>query len=41
MFKCYTGSAPPNRFRAAYSLDVNEWNGTSKLRLLLRHVEAV
>jgi single-stranded-DNA-specific exonuclease len=41
MFKCYTGSAPPNRFRAAYSLDVNEWNGTSKLRLLLRHVEAI
>jgi single-stranded-DNA-specific exonuclease len=41
MFNSYSGSAPPNRFRAAYSLDVNEWNGSSKLRLLLRHVEAI
>ncbi len=41
MFNGYTGSAPPNRFRAAYSLDINEWNGASKLRLLLRHVEAI
>ena len=41
MFNGYIGSAPPTRFRAAYSLDINEWNGASKLRLLLRHVEAV
>jgi single-stranded-DNA-specific exonuclease len=41
MFNCYAGSAPPNRFRAAYSLDINEWNGASKLRLLLRHVDAI
>jgi single-stranded-DNA-specific exonuclease len=29
------------RIRAAYSLDINEWNGTRKLRLLLSHVEPV
>lgn len=27
------------RIRAAYSLDINEWNGSRKLRLLLSHVE--
>ncbi len=27
------------RIRAAYSLDINEWNGTRKLRLQLAHVE--
>ncbi len=27
------------RIRAAYSLDINEWNGARKLRLLLAHVE--
>ncbi len=41
MFNGYNGAPPPTRFRAAYSLDINEWNGASKLRLLLRHVEAV
>ncbi|MEP6485455.1 MAG: single-stranded-DNA-specific exonuclease RecJ [Rudaea sp.] len=41
MFNCYAGVAPPDRFRAAYSLDINEWNGARKLRLLLRHFEAV
>ncbi|HEX4481022.1 MAG TPA: single-stranded-DNA-specific exonuclease RecJ [Rudaea sp.] len=30
-----------SRIRAAYSLDINEWNGTRKLRLLLSHIEAV
>ena len=28
-----------SRIRAAYSLDINEWNGSRKLRLLLSHVE--
>lgn len=30
-----------SRIRAAYSLDINEWNGSRKLRLLLSHIEAV
>jgi len=30
----------PARIRAVYQLDTNEWNGTTSLRLLLRHVEA-
>ncbi|HEX7917492.1 MAG TPA: single-stranded-DNA-specific exonuclease RecJ [Rudaea sp.] len=30
----------PARIRAVYQLDMNEWNGTTSLRLLLRHVEA-
>jgi single-stranded-DNA-specific exonuclease len=29
------------RIRAAYSLDINEWNGARKLRLVLAHVEPV
>ena len=31
--------APPSRLRTAYALEVNEWNGTRRLQLLLRHVE--
>jgi single-stranded-DNA-specific exonuclease len=30
-----------SRIRAAYSLDINEWNGSRKLRLLLSHIEAI
>ncbi len=40
MFNAYAGVPPPSRIRAAFSLDVNEWNGKVKLQLLLRHVEA-
>ena len=28
------------RLRAAYHLDVDEWNGRERLRLLVRHIEA-
>lgn len=38
-FGGYAGTPPPSRLRAAYALDVNEWNGTRRLQLLLRHVE--
>jgi single-stranded-DNA-specific exonuclease len=39
MFNARIQSMSP-RIRAAYSLDINEWNGTRKLRLLLSHVES-
>jgi len=29
----------PSRIRAVYQLDVNDWNDTQRLQLLLRHVE--
>jgi len=32
---------PPRRMRAAYQLNLDEWQGTLRLQLLLRHVEAV
>jgi single-stranded-DNA-specific exonuclease len=32
---------PPRRVRAAYQLDVDEWQGSLRLQLLLRHFEAV
>ena len=32
---------PPKRLRAAYQLELDEWQGTLRLQLLLRHVEAV
>jgi single-stranded-DNA-specific exonuclease len=38
MFNARIERMPP-RIRAAYSLDVNEWNGSRKLRLQLAHVE--
>ena len=41
LFGGYTGAPPPSRLRAVYALDVNEWNGTRRLQLLLRHIEAV
>jgi len=40
LFGGYTGAPPPSRMRAVYALDVNEWNGTRRLQLLLRHIEA-
>ena len=40
LFGGYNGVQPPSRLRAVYALDVNEWNGTRRLQLLLRHIEA-
>ncbi|MGH8040432.1 MAG: DHHA1 domain-containing protein [Rudaea sp.] len=38
-FNGYAGEPPPQRLRAAFALDVNEWNGVQSLQLLIRHVE--
>ena len=35
-FNAYAGTPPPARLRAVYQLDVDEWNGTASLRLLIR-----
>ena len=40
-FNAYDGTPPPQRLRAVYQLDVDEWNGTPSLRLLVRSFEAV
>ena len=32
---------PPQRLRAVYQLELDEWQGSLRLQLLLRHVEAV
>ena len=40
-FGAYRGQAPPPRLRAAYQLDVDEWNGSVRLRLMLRAFEAI
>ncbi|URX62598.1 single-stranded-DNA-specific exonuclease RecJ [Luteibacter anthropi] len=39
MFSCYDGTPPPQRFRAAYELTVNDWQGRESVRLLLTHLE--
>lgn len=41
MFGGYTGTAPPARVRAAFALAIDDWNGRERLRLLIRHFEAV
>lgn len=41
MFGCYDGTPPPERFRAAYELTVNDWQGRESVRLLLTHIEPV
>lgn len=41
MFSCYDGTPPPTRFRAAYELTVNDWQGRESVRLLITHLEAV
>jgi single-stranded-DNA-specific exonuclease len=41
MFSCYDGTPPPPRFRAAYELTVNDWQGRESVRLLITHLEAV
>ena len=40
MFNAGDAMPPPARVRAVYQLDVDEWNGTERLRLLVRHIEA-
>lgn len=39
-FNGYVGEAPPARLRAAFQLDVNEWNGAQSLQLLILHMES-
>jgi single-stranded-DNA-specific exonuclease len=39
MFNAYQGQPPPPRFRAAYELTINDWQGRETPRLLLRHIE--
>ena len=41
LFNASTAFAPRARLRAAYQLDLDEWNGMLTLRLLLRHVETI
>ncbi|MHB8679855.1 MAG: single-stranded-DNA-specific exonuclease RecJ [Rudaea sp.] len=38
-FNSYTGKPAPTRLRAAFQLDVNEWNGAQSLQLLILHME--
>ena len=40
LFNAEPGVTPPPAFRAAYQLDINEWNGRESLQLILRHFEA-
>ncbi|MEO6927195.1 MAG: single-stranded-DNA-specific exonuclease RecJ [Rhodanobacter sp.] len=39
MFNAYEGHPPLPRFRAAYELTINDWQGRETPRLLLRHIE--
>lgn len=41
MFGGYAGTPPPARLRAAFELAIDDWNGRERLRLLLRHIEAL
>jgi single-stranded-DNA-specific exonuclease len=41
LFDGWRGTPPPRRIRGAFQLEVDEWNGTEKLKLLMRHCEAV
>lgn len=38
MFNAYTGTPPPNVFRAVYELVINDWQGQESARLLVRHM---
>ena len=40
MFNASHCMPPPLRLRAVYQLDIDEWNGRERLRLLVRHIEA-
>jgi single-stranded-DNA-specific exonuclease len=37
-FDAFRGTPPPRRIHTAFQLDIDEWSGTPKLRLLLRHL---
>ncbi|HET6545553.1 MAG TPA: DHHA1 domain-containing protein [Rhodanobacteraceae bacterium] len=39
LFNAVAGARPPAQMRAAYQLELDEWNGRERLRLLLRHIE--
>lgn len=39
MFNAYEGTPPPSRVRIAFQLEVNTWNDTDRLQLLVRHLE--
>ena len=41
LFNAAPAEKPPLRLRAAYQLELDEWQGMQRLQLLLRHVEAV
>lgn len=41
MFGGYAGSPPPQRLRAAFQLGIDDWNGRERLRLLIRHLQAL
>jgi single-stranded-DNA-specific exonuclease len=41
MFDAGDSMPPPAQLRALYQLEVDEWNGNERLRLLVRHIEAV
>ena len=39
LFNAEPGTTTPTLFRAAFQLDINEWNGRESLQLILRHLE--
>ena len=39
-FNAPVHAVPPRRIRAAYQLELDEWQGALRLQLLLRHIEA-
>ncbi len=39
MFGGYSGEPPPERIRAGYQLDIDDWRGGSSIRLLVRHYQ--
>jgi single-stranded-DNA-specific exonuclease len=38
-FGAYAGAPPPARVRLVYQLEADEWNGTPRLQLLVRHLQ--
>ena len=40
LFNAEPGATPPPMFRAAYQLDINEWNGRESVQLVVRHLQA-
>ncbi|MEO8461492.1 MAG: single-stranded-DNA-specific exonuclease RecJ [Dokdonella sp.] len=40
LFNAPDGEQPPTRLRALYQLDIDEWNGRERVRLLIRHIES-